>query len=59
MGVKIGVDAAKSGKNTHILVVIRVRLLQKISLLDLTNQTSFKKGNSHKYVLKVCAITGE
>ena len=30
MGVKIGVDAAKSGKNTHFLVVIRVSLSQKI-----------------------------
>ena len=25
MGVTIGVDAAKSGKNTHLLVIMRVR----------------------------------
>ena len=39
MGVKIGGDAAKIGKNTHLLVVMRVRLLQNIGLLDLTNRT--------------------
>ena len=45
MGVTIGGDAAKSGKNTHLLVIMRVRLSQKIGLLDLTNRTRFKKGN--------------
>ena len=30
MGVTIGVDAAKSGNNTHFLVVMRVRLSHKI-----------------------------
>ena len=39
MGVIIGVDAAKSGNNTHLLVVVRVSLLQKIGLTNLTNQT--------------------
>ena len=48
MGVTIGVDDAKSGKNTHLLVVMRVRLLQIIGLLDLTNQTRFKKVNGYK-----------
>ena len=48
MGVTIGGDAAKSGKNTHLLVIMRVRLLQKIGLLDLTNRTRFKKGNGYK-----------
>ena len=48
MGVTIGVDAAKSGKNTHLLVVMRVRPLQNISLHDLTNQTRFKKGIGYK-----------
>ena len=43
MGVKIGGDADKSGKNTNLLVIICVRLLQKIGLLDLTNRTRFKK----------------
>ena len=39
MGVRIGFDAAKNGKNTHLLVAMRLRLLQKIGLLDLTNWT--------------------
>ena len=43
MWVKIGRDAAKSGKNTHLLVVIRVRLFKKIVLIDLTNWIHFKK----------------
>ena len=37
MGVTIGVDAAKSGKNTHLAVMMCVRLSQKIGLLNLTN----------------------
>ena len=45
MGVKIGNYAAKSGNNTHLLVIMRVRLSQKIGLLDLTTRTRFKKGN--------------
>ena len=48
MGVTIGGDAHKSGKNTHLLVVMRVRLSQKIGLLDLTNHNRFKKGNGYK-----------
>ena len=44
-GVTIGGDAAKSGKNTHLLAIMCVRLSQKIGLLDLTNQTQFKNGN--------------
>ena len=43
MGVKIRDDAAKSGKDTHLLVVICMRLSKKIILLDLTKQTQFKK----------------
>ena len=43
MGVKIGGDADKSGNDTHLLVVMHVRLLQKIGPLDLTNRTRFKK----------------
>ena len=45
MGVTIGGDYAKSSNNTNFLVIIRVRLLQKIGLHDLTNRTRFKKGN--------------
>ena len=48
MGVTIGCDAAKSGKNTHLLVVMCVRLSQKIGPLDLTNRTRFKKVNGYK-----------
>ena len=46
LGVTIGGDAAKSGKNTNLLVIMRVRLLQTISLLNLTNRAQLKKGNS-------------
>ena len=48
MGVKMGGDAAKSGKNTHLLVLIRVRLSHNIGLLDLTNRTQSKKVNGYK-----------
>ena len=39
MGLKIDGDADKSGKNTHLLVIMRTRLLHKIGLTDLTNWT--------------------
>ena len=39
MGVTIGYDAVKSGKNTHLLVIMRVGLLHKIGLLDLANRS--------------------
>ena len=29
-GVKFGGDAVKSGRNTHLLVIMRVRILQKL-----------------------------
>ena len=32
-------DAEKSGKNTHLLVIMRVRLLHKTLLIDLPNRT--------------------
>ena len=53
MGVTIGCDAAKSGKNTHLLVVIRMRIFQKIGLLDLTNHNRFKKVNGYKIRKKI------
>ena len=37
MGVTIWGDDAKSGKNTHLLVVMHVSLLYKSGLIDLTN----------------------
>ena len=57
MGVTIGGDAAKIGKNTHFLVIMRVRLSQKTALLDLMNWTQLKNETAIKYVRKVCAIT--
>ena len=59
MELTIGGDAAKIGKNNHLLVIIRVRLSQKIGLLDLKKQTQFKKVNSQKKVRKLCVITAE
>ena len=53
MGVKIGGDAAKSVKNTHLLVIMRVWPSQKTDLLDLTNWTQFKKGNGQKQRTKI------
>ena len=46
MGATIVGDAAKSGRSTHLLVIMRVSLLQKISLHNLTNMAQFKKGES-------------
>ena len=37
MGVKIGGDAAKNGKNTHLLMVMHMRLSQNIGFLNLDN----------------------
>ena len=48
MGVTIGGDAAKNDKNTHLLVIMHMRLSQKIGLLDLTDRTRFEKGNGYK-----------
>ena len=42
MGVTIGGDAAKSGKKTHLFVIISVRISRKIGILDLINRTQFK-----------------
>ena len=39
MEVKIGIDGIKSVKNTYLLVIMRVKLSQKIGMLDLTNRT--------------------
>ena len=30
-------DAAKSGKNAHLIVIMRVRIPQKIGMIELTN----------------------
>ena len=47
MGATIGGDSKKSGKNTYLLVIMRVRLSKKIGLVDLMNCTRFKKGNGY------------
>ena len=45
MGVEIGGAAAKIGNKTPLLVIMRMRLLQKIGLQNLKNRTWFKKVN--------------
>ena len=45
MGVTIGGDAEKSGRNTNLLIMMHTRLSEKISLHNLTNQDQLKKGN--------------
>ena len=52
MGVTIGGDAAKSGKNTILLVIMHVRLSQKISLLRLEKSDSIQKRKQHKTTYK-------
>ena len=52
MGVKIGGDAGKSGKNRHLLVIIHVRLSQKIGLINLMNCTRFKEINGQGKCMK-------
>ena len=56
MGVKIGGDTTKSGKNTHFLVIICFRLPQKIGLLNLKNHNQFKKGNNFKKYNKCAQV---
>ena len=48
MGVEIGGTSSKSANNTHVLVIMRVRLSQKNFLHNLTNRTRLKKGNGQK-----------
>ena len=55
MGVIIGVDAAKIGRNNHLLVIIRMRLLQKIGLLNLKNRTQLKKSKWPGTTYEKCA----
>ena len=50
MGVNIEGNDVKSGKNTHLLVLMRVSLSQSVSLIVLNNWTQFKKVNG--YVLR-------
>ena len=52
IGVAIGVDATKSGKNNNLLVIMRVRLLQKDGLCELTNRIRFKEGSGHNILTK-------
>ena len=47
-GVAIGGDAVKINNNTHLLVIMCVRISHKIGLPNLTNKTQFKKKTSKK-----------
>ena len=47
--VKIGGDAAKSGKKTHLLVIMRVRLSHKIGLLELIQKRKRLKNMYKKF----------
>ena len=42
IGTTIGGDAEKSGKNTNLLVIMHVRISQKIGLIDLMNRIQLK-----------------
>ena len=54
-GAKIGGDDAKSGNNTYLLVVMRVRLLQNIGVIVLMNRNQIKNLNGYKIRIKsVC-----
>ena len=59
MGVKIGSNAAKRNRNTHLSAIMCVRLLQKLGVHNLTNRTQFKKITAIKNVRKVCVIAAE
>ena len=59
MGVTIGGDAAKIGKNTNLLMVMCVRLLQKPVCLTWRIGPDSKKEMAIKYVRELCAITRE
>ena len=48
MGVTIWVEASKSGKDIHLLLIMCVRLWQKIVLLNFPNRTRLKKVNGLK-----------
>ena len=58
MGITIGGDSDKSGNNTHLLLLMRMRLSEIFVLISLTNQTQFKKGNGQKLRMKVFLIIG-
>ena len=53
MGVTIGGDAAKNGKNINFLVIMRMRPSKKIGLIDLMNWTRSKKGNCWEQRTKI------
>ena len=55
MGVTIGGDAEIFCKNAHLLVIMRMRLLQKIGLIDLTNRTRLKKRKRIENTYENCA----
>ena len=48
-GMTIGDDATKNGKNTHLLVIVRVGLLQKIGLIQKRKRLETTYKNIHSY----------
>ena len=50
MGLIIWGDAEESVKNTYLLAINTVRLLQKIGIINLMNQTRFKNIMARKHV---------
>ena len=56
MGVTIGGNAAKSGNNTNLLVIMRLGLSQKIGLHSLTDWTR-KMETDRNNIQKVFVIT--
>ena len=58
MGMTIGRDAVKSGKNTHLLVIMPAGILQKIGLTDLMNRTWLREETARNNLRKVWSITG-
>ena len=52
MGVTIGRDATKSGNNTHLLVIMLVRISHKIGMYNLANRTGLKKLTARKNIKK-------
>ena len=59
IGVKIGDDDAKIGKNPNLLVIMCANQSQKVGLLDLTNWNLCKNKTARNNVQKLCLITAE
>ena len=51
-GWYLGFAAANNGHNTHLLLIMRARISQKIVLHDLMNRNIFRKGSVYKRCTK-------